>query len=74
MSHRDLWSDGNGRPLIGTPLGRRQFTLSGIVARETFRRGKLIGWQGRHAESPVLEYPNGEREVLESLAETDWRR
>lgn len=65
--------EGDGKPLIGTPLGRRQLELNGCIARETFKQGRLIGWQGRDNEHPILEYPDGSREVVQSLSLTNWR-
>lgn len=70
----DIYTDGDGRPLIGTPLGRKQVTLEGVVARETFKMGRLIGWQGRYNEHPIIEYPDGMHEVVESLALTNWKK
>ena len=73
MRINDLTVDEDGKPLIGTPLGRKQIELKGIIARETFRRGKLVGWHDRAHTQPILEYPNGEREVLFAMSETDWK-
>jgi len=73
MTARDIYTDGDGLPLVGTPLGRRQIELDGIVARETCKRGKLLGWYGRRGEHPILEYPDGTREVVQNLTETNWK-
>lgn len=71
---RDFYNDGDGKPLIGSPLGRRQIVLNGIIAREEFKQGQLIAWHDRDKTQPVLEYPDGTREVVFSLSETNWRR
>lgn len=73
MRLADLTVDTDGRPLIGTPLGRRQITLEGVMARETFKRGRLIGWHDDARTQPILEYPDGTREALFSMSETDWK-
>lgn len=69
----DLFQDGTGKPLIGTPLGRRQMVLRGVIAKEEFKMGHLKGWQGRNNDHPIIEYPDGTYEVLPSLAETNWK-
>lgn len=74
MRLSDLTVDNDGRPLIGTPLGRKQLELKGCIARETFKWGKLIGWQGRNNEHPIIEYADGTYEVMESLAQTNWKQ
>lgn len=60
------------RPEIGTPIGRKQMVMRGLVVKSEYKRGKLAGWQ--HDTHPLIEYPDGTREVVESLAETDWQR
>lgn len=73
MRLRDLTVDDDGKPLIGTPLGRRQIVLEGVVASEPFKMGKLIGWHDHHKTQPILEYPDGTREALFAMSETNWK-
>lgn len=73
MHLRDITVDDDGTPLIGTPLGRRQVVLDGIFAREKFKMGKLIGWHDDSKTQPILEYPDGTREVLFAMSETNWK-
>lgn len=53
MRLADVTTDSDGRPLIGTPLGRKQFSLEGVLVRETFKMGKLIGWNDRERTQPI---------------------
>jgi hypothetical protein len=69
---KDLHTDESGRPLVGTPLGRKQTVLVGIIAKEDYKKCVLIGWEGRFNEYPVVEYADGVREVLHGLNETNW--
>lgn len=73
MRLADLTVDSDGLPLIGTPLGRREVTLEGCIARETFKIGKVIGWHDDAKSQPILEYPDGTRETLFAMTETDWK-
>ena len=73
MRLADLTVDEDGRPLIGTPLGRKQIVLDGCIAREKFKMGRLVGWQGRDNQHPIIEYPDGTYEVVESLRDTNWK-
>lgn len=73
MRLSDLSVDRDGKPLIGTPLGRRQFVLGGIVAYERYKAGRLLGWYGPEKSQPILEYHDGTMELLYSLSETNWR-
>lgn len=59
-------------PDIGFPIGRKFIELDGMFIREKFKYGKLIGWRGRNNERPVIEYPDGTQETVESLALTNW--
>lgn len=73
MRLADVTVGADKRPLIGTPLGRREMTLQDGVARETFKIGKLIGWHDKDKTQPKLQYPDGTREVLFSMSETNWK-
>lgn len=74
MRLSDLTTDAEGKPLIGTPVGKRQIVLDGVLAREEFKMGKLIGWHDRSKTQPILEYPDGTREAVNSMGETNWRK
>ena len=69
----DLTVDDDGKPLLGTPLGRKQIVLNGCIAREEFKMGKLIGWHDPEKTQPILEYQDGMKEVLFSMSETNWK-
>lgn len=63
----------DGKPFIGTPIGRAQLELNGCIARETYKTGKLVGWAGRDNDQPIISYADGTHEVVQSLAQTNWR-
>lgn len=66
-------TDDDGRPLIGTPLGRKYIGFDGIIGRSGTRIGKLVGWNDNARTQPILEYPDGTFEALFSLTETNWK-